>query len=90
MVILCMTGEALLNRTLDRPGMLQVNDRYVNVRLIPRVLLVAVVLLLNTGKHLGPMLFLGIVASAQHAVIVAEYIMGLTKEHSWGTPRTRT
>ena len=84
-VLLCMTGKALLNRSLDRPGTLKVGNRY--LRTIPRILLIVFVLCLNIPKHIGPRPFLGMICCAQQVVLLAEHVMGMDKQAKWIEPK---
>jgi hypothetical protein len=72
-----LTVLAVLNKSLDPPKTLIVNNRY--VRLAPRMAAVPVVVCLPVGQHLLPGSFIGILAAVMYFLIMWEKIC--TIEH---------
>lgn len=59
LILMNQTLVALLNRSVDPPGALKINNRY--LRLLPRMLLIPVVCL-PIDRHMTSLTFLGIVS----------------------------
>jgi hypothetical protein len=73
----CMVSLALLNKTLDRPKTLIVNNRY--VRLAPRMAAVPIIACLPIGQHILPGSMIGYLAVIMYILIMWEKIC--TMEH---------
>lgn len=78
--MICQTGIALLSRSLDRKKSLKISNRY--VRLLPRMLLVAIVICLPIERSMAASTFLAIVVSLLLVCLIWEWIVSL--EHDGG------
>ncbi|EXJ72379.1 uncharacterized protein A1O5_04883 [Cladophialophora psammophila CBS 110553] len=76
-IMLSMTALALLDKSLDEPGTLKVNNRY--IRLSGRVVYIAVIVCVPATPHMDARLFLGIAAFMLLAVTVWEWNVGLDR-----------
>ena len=76
--VTCQTGIALLNRSLDRKGSLKVSNRY--VRLLPRVILVAVVLCLPIDREMRANFFMVIVVCLLLMCLYWEWVVSLERD----------
>lgn len=76
--VTCQTGIALLNRSLDRKGSLKVSNRY--VRLLPRMLLVAIVLCLPIDREMRANVFMAIVVFLLLVCLYWEWIVSLERD----------
>lgn len=76
--VVCQTGIALLSRSLDRKGSLKISNRY--VRLLPRMLVVAIVLCLPTDRNMAASTFMSIVASLLLVCLFWEWIVSLQRD----------
>ena len=75
--IVCQTGIALLSRSLDRKGSLKVNNRY--VRLLPRLLVVAIVVCLPIDRKMTGRIFMTIIVSLLLGCLDWEWIVSLER-----------
>ena len=76
-VLSTMTITTLLNRSLDVPGTLLINNRY--HRLAPRILLVVVILCLPVAVNSRTFLLFTIIMALTMTVFIWEYIASLEK-----------
>lgn len=76
-VIICITAKALLNKSLDTPGTLLVNNRY--IRMAPRliVVIVAMCLPIKTGMAVGASM--GVLLAMLLPLILWEYIAAMER-----------
>ena len=76
--VTCQTGIALLSRSLDRKGSLKVSNRY--VRLLPRLLVVAITLCLPVDRHMMGITFLTIVVFLLLGCLYWEWFVSLERD----------
>ncbi|KIW76064.1 hypothetical protein Z517_10809 [Fonsecaea pedrosoi CBS 271.37] len=76
-IMLSMTILALLDKSLDEPATLKVNNRY--VRLSGRIVYIIVILCVPATSHMDPRLFLGIAACMLLGVTIWEWNVGLDR-----------
>ena len=76
-IIFCMTVQALLSRSLDKPGTAKIDNRY--VRLAPRVLMIVVSVLLPLRKEMNGSSMLGILLTLIYICFMWEFIGSLAK-----------
>lgn len=76
-ILLFMTFMALLDKPLDPPGTLRVNNRY--VRLAPRIIYITVILSVPAKHDIDPSLFLGIASIMMILVTSWEWSVSLEK-----------
>ena len=76
--IICQTGIALSNRSLDRKGSLKISNRY--VRMLPRMLVVAVVICLPIDRSMSGNIFLGIIVTLLFGCLFWEWIVSLERD----------
>ena len=76
--VVCQTGIALLSRSLDRKGSLKISNRY--VRLLPRMLVVAIVLCLPIDRNMAASTFMSIVGSLLLVCLFWEWIVSLQRD----------
>lgn len=76
--IICQTGIALLNRSLDGKGSLKISNRY--VRMLPRMLVVAVVICLPVDRSMSGKIFLGIIVLLLFGCLFWEWIVSLERD----------
>ena len=82
--IICQTGIALLNRSLDRKGSLKISNRY--VRMLPRMLIVAVVICLPIDRSMSGNIFLGIIVTLLFGCLFWEWIVSLERDGGFFEP----
>lgn len=75
--LFCFTAKDLLNKCLDRPGTLLIDNRY--IRLAPRIILACILVCINIGDPLSPQSLISVVMSMIWVVGVWEWISGLEK-----------
>lgn len=83
-VLVCQTIIALLSRSLDDPKTLKVNNRY--LRMLPRLLVIAVAVFLPIDRSLTVIPFLGILAPVCFICILWEWWASLEKEGGFIEP----
>ena len=76
--IICQTGIALLNRSLDRKRSLKISNRY--VRMLPRMLVVAVVICLPIDRSMSGNIFLSIIVTLLFGCLFWEWIVSLERD----------
>jgi hypothetical protein len=76
-VLVCMTGLALLNKSLDKPGTLLVDNRY--LRMGMRAVVIMVVLCLPTQRVMGHGIYVGIIVTLLQVTTWWEYLAGLER-----------
>ena len=76
--VTCQTGIALLSRSLDRKGSLKISNRY--VRLLPRLLVVAIVLCLPIDRKMPANAFMSIVVSLLFLCLFWEWVVSLERD----------
>lgn len=86
--LLSMILMSLMNRSLDRPGTLIVNNRY--IRLLPRFIIIPIVLCLPIKQDLNIEVFIAIVMMLLMVVVYAEFILGLEKGAKFFEPKLKT
>ncbi len=74
-ILFNQTKIALLNRSLDGPRTLKVNNRY--VRLVPRILVAIVVLCLPIDRRMNAVTYMGIVVGVLIPCLTWEWIASL-------------
>ena len=82
--VACQTGIALLSRSLDRKGSLKISNRY--VRLLPRLILVAIVMCLPIDRRMVASSFMGIVVSLLLICMFWEWIVSLESDGGFFEP----
>ena len=82
--VACQTGIALLSRSLDRKGSLKISNRY--VRLLPRLILVAIVMCLPIDKRMIASSFMAIVVSMLLICMFWEWIVSLESDGGFFEP----
>lgn len=70
-IVLSMLGLALLDKPLDKPGTLRVDNRY--VRMGGRVVYILIILCLPIKKNINPALFLGIAGAGLVLLTIYEW-----------------
>jgi len=83
--LICMTGIALLNRPLDPPKTLLVNNRY--IRLAPRLPVIVFIALLPLIKDMTGTWWCGMVVWALYALFFWELVAGLEKDWKFVEPK---
>jgi len=86
MATLC--GIALLNRPLDEPDTLKVNNRY--VRLAPRVIYIIVAICVLIKKDINPQIYIGLVSLMLILLMWIEWIFGLEKTGGIFEPKDKS
>lgn len=76
--VTCQTGIALLNRSLDRKGSLKISNRY--VRLLPRVLVIAVVLCIPIDRGMTGRTFMAIIVCVLLFCLHWEWVVSLERD----------
>ena len=76
--IICQTGIALLSRSLDRKGSLKVSNRY--VRLLPRMIVVAIIMCLPIERRMTGGGFMTIAACLLLVCLNWEWIASLERD----------
>ena len=76
--VICQTCIALVSRSLDRKRSLKISNRY--VRLLPRILLVAIVIYLPIDRGMAASTFLAIVVSLLLVCLIWERIVSLERD----------
>ncbi|KAF2095829.1 hypothetical protein NA57DRAFT_58899 [Rhizodiscina lignyota] len=87
-ILISMTCLALLDKSLDPPGTLRVNNRY--VRLSGRIVYVVVILTVPIKKDLSMDLYLGIAGVMMSFLTSWEWVVSLEKGGSFFEPRGLT
>ena len=75
--VTCQSGIALLSRSLDPKGSLKISNRY--VRLLPRLLVVAVVTCLPIDRNMPGATFLFIIVLALFGSLIWEWFVSLER-----------
>ena len=84
-IVFSMTGLALLDESLDPPGTLRINSRY--LRLSGRAVYILVVLIIPTAKKINPEIFLGTCAILMFLLSIWEWIVSMEKGGKFVEPR---
>jgi hypothetical protein len=79
--IWAMTVIALLNRSLDKPGTLVVDSRY--LRLAARPIAIIVICCLPLIKDMNGAIFIGAATSMCYGIFMWEWVCGLEKHWHW-------
>ena len=82
--VACQTGIALLSRSLDTKGSLKISNRY--VRLLPRLVLVAIVMCVPIDQRMVASSFMGIVVSLLLICMFWEWIVSLESDGGFFEP----
>ena len=85
LTIACITAITLLNRSLDGPQTLWINNRY--IRMVPRAVVALVVLLLPLKSDISTTLFLITSTTLLLALMLWEYIASFEKGWHWIEPK---
>jgi hypothetical protein len=83
--LLFMTLKSLLNRSLDRPGTLFVDNRY--LRMAPRAMVGIMVMCLPIANDINTAAFLGILVALLQSLILWEMIAAMEKGFQWFEPK---
>jgi hypothetical protein len=84
-VMLCLTCQALLNKSLDEPGTLKMDNRY--VRLSMRAMFIVVVACLPLTPNIDTHVFLGVVSGLLLIVSIWEWNLSLERNGALIEPR---
>ena len=76
--IISQTGIALLNRSLDRKRSLKISNRY--VRMLPRILIVAIVICLPIDRSMSGNIFMSIVVALLFGCLFWEWVVSLERD----------
>lgn len=76
--IICQTGIALLSRSLDRKGSLKISNRY--VRMLPRMLVVAIVICLPIDRSMSGNIFMSIIVTLLFGCLFWEWVVSLERD----------
>ena len=87
-IMMSMTGLALLDESLDPPGTLRLNNRY--IRLSARVVYVVVILCVPIDESLGAEWFLGICSLLLGLVVTWEWTSSTVKGGGFFEPKGLT
>lgn len=87
-VVLSMLVLALLEKPLDKPGTLKIDNRY--IRMAGRVIYIVLVLCLPIKSHINPALFLGLAGAGLVVMTGWEWNSSLEKGGSFIEPRGLT
>jgi hypothetical protein len=87
-IMASMTAQALLDTSIDPPGTLLINNRY--IRLSGRIVYIVVILLLPLHSDLSKFWFLGIAAVCLSLVMYWEWIVCLEKNFGLVEPKGLT
>lgn len=82
--VVCQTAIALLSHSLDTKGTLKISSRY--IRLLPRLLLVAIVICLPIDVHMAASTFLAIVVSLLSTCMLWEWFVSLERDGGFFEP----
>jgi hypothetical protein len=83
-----MTFQALLDKSMDPPGTLMMNNRY--VRLAGRTVYIIIIMCIPTIGHIDKVLFLGIISILLSFVIHWEWVGALEKGGGFLEPKGLT
>jgi hypothetical protein len=83
--VLLMTGKALLNKSLDPPRTLVINNRY--LRMVPRVMVCIVVMCLPIINDINATAFLGILVALLQSLTLWEYVAAMEKGFQFFEPK---
>ena len=83
--VVFMTGIAILNHSLDDPGTLLIDNRY--LRMAPRAMVCIVVMCLPLIPHLSAWLFLSILLCLLQPLILWEFIAAMDKGFTFLEPK---
>jgi hypothetical protein len=83
--LLLMTLKSFLNRSLDRPGTLFINNRY--LRMAPRAMVGIAVMCLSIVKYINTVTFLGIILALLQFLILWETVAAMEKGFQWFEPK---
>jgi hypothetical protein len=75
--LLWMTLRSLLNRSLDTPGTLLVDNRY--IRMVPRAVVSVIFLCLPVVEDISPYTFLSVIMALLQSLILWELVAGMEK-----------
>lgn len=80
-----MTGKSLLNRSLDPPGTLVINSRY--LRMVPRFIVCIVTMCLPIVNDFHTTAFLGVIVSLLQTLTLWEYLAAMEKGFLFFEPK---
>ena len=83
--MLFMTSKSLLNRSLDPPGTLLINNRY--LRMVPRAVVCIVVMCVPIVQNIDTSNFLGILIGLLQPLILWELVASMEKGWKWFEPK---
>lgn len=80
-----MTIKSFLNRSLDRPGTLIIDNRY--WRMTPRAAVCVIVMCLPIVHYINTVTFLGIIVGLLQSLILWETVAAMEKGFKWFEPK---